>query len=113
MMITNHQSEFMKLKKAFTLVEIMIVVAVIALLAAIAIPNLQRANNAAQYAKNKQFVTKMVAVFEAYSAATGVYPQDVTSLTSPIPPYASPTCRPGWWSRVRTSDRNTATRTRR
>ena len=73
----------------FTLVEIMIVVAIIALLAAIAIPNLQRANKYAQFADGKKWVQSAVTAIELYQANTGRYPTDWTSLTSTNPPYTS------------------------
>lgn len=74
----------------FTLVEIMIVVAIIALLAAIAIPNLLRvrmkANDslAADYLKNLSTATEVFA-----TSGFGVYPSNISLLTSATPPYIS------------------------
>ena len=75
-------------ESGFTLVEIMIVVAIIALLAAIAIPNLLRAKISANDALAKQTLRTLSTSTETYATAnTGNYPTDVTSLTGATPPY--------------------------
>jgi len=76
-------------KRGFTLVEIMIVVAIIVLLAAIAIPNLLRArlnaNEATAIAAMKTLSTAM----ESYRAAQTppTYPAALTNLNGSNPPY--------------------------
>ena len=76
-------------KRGFTLVEIMIVVAIIVLLAAIAIPNLLRArlnaNEAAAIAAMKTLSTAM----ESYRAAQTppTYPACLTIMDTATPPY--------------------------
>ena len=79
----------LKLKsKGFTLVEIMIVVAIIALLAAIAIPNLLRAKMAANDALAKATLRSLSTSSESFATAnSGTYPGDEASLTSAVPPY--------------------------
>ena len=68
-------------RKGFTLVEIMIVVAIIALLAAIAIPNLLQARITANTAAAKANVRSLSTAAETYSTANaGAYPADVNAL---------------------------------
>ncbi len=84
-------------RKGFTLVEIMIVVAIIALIAAIAIPNLLRArHNANEGAAIGNMHTFMGAV-ESFRAATSPpsYPVDLAGLNAPTPPYLDPVLQTG------------------
>ncbi len=79
------------MKKAFTLVEIMIVVAIIALLAAIAIPNLLRARLTANESSAIATLRTLSSCAENFRAAqtSPTYPANLAALTGANPPYVA------------------------
>ncbi len=65
----------------------MIVVAIIALLAAIAIPNLLRAKVAANESSAQTTLKSIANSLETYTISNGRYPSEMTSLIGAAPPY--------------------------
>lgn len=75
-------------KSGFTLVEIMIVISVIVLLAAIAIPNVLRARANTNNAVARSTLRTMSTATEAYAAANAaLFPTSEATLTGANPPY--------------------------
>ncbi len=74
--------------KGFTLVEIMVVTLIIALLTAIAIPNLLRSKMIANDAATRSNLKGLSTACETFASInSGNYPTEITSLTGPVPPY--------------------------
>jgi type II secretion system protein G len=73
--------------KGFTLVEILIVIAIIAILAAIAVPNLLRARINANDASAKATLKTISNALENYMSTNQNYPPETTSLLGVTPPY--------------------------
>ncbi len=76
-------------KTGFTLVEVMIVIAIIALLAVIAIPNLFRARIQANASTAQAHLKSIANSLENYAAIHSVYPANTSQLLGASPPYLS------------------------
>ncbi len=89
MTIEKDRGKMKSRQKGYTLVEIMIVVAIIILLAAIAIPNLVRARIHANDTAAIKILKAMSTATDLYasSSGTGNYPADMSSLVAAGPPY--------------------------
>lgn len=72
----------------FTLVEIMVTVAIIAILAAIVVPNLRRSRMTSNEVMAKKALRTLAEALEQYYLYNGDYPADVDTLvTGSNPPY--------------------------
>jgi len=80
----------MKRNSGFTLVEIMIVVAIIALLAAIAIPNVLRGRTTANESAAVGNMRALMSSLEMYRSVNNVFPNVWTQMTAPTPSFAPP-----------------------
>ena len=77
----------MKKKSGFTLIELMIVVAIIAIIAAIAIPNLLRSRIQSNESAAIGNLRTVVGAEVAFHAANIAYTVDFADLTTATPPY--------------------------
>ena len=74
-----------KNNKGFTLIELMIVVAIIGILAAIAIPNFVNYQCKAKQSEAKQLLKTYATGLEAYMAEYDTYTQDLSKLDVEVP----------------------------
>lgn len=74
-------------KRSFTLVEMMIIMAVIVILVSIAIPNVLKARIAANDVVAQRTLKAIAAALENYVTINGLYPDSTDYLTNVTPPY--------------------------
>jgi type II secretion system protein G len=72
------------MRKAFTLIEILIVVILLAILAAIVIPMFSDATDQARQAKIDTDISSLESQIELYRAQTGGYPSALSDLESSV-----------------------------
>jgi prepilin-type N-terminal cleavage/methylation domain-containing protein len=70
------------MKKAFTLIELLIVVAIIAILAAIAVPNFLEAQTRSKVARTKADLRTVATALESYAVDTNHYPPTTWNPTN-------------------------------
>lgn len=71
-----------RVRRGFTLIELMIVVAIIGILAAVAIPNYIDATDEAKAARIQADLSAIGAAVEIYRVKHGKYPTDLSALVS-------------------------------
>ena len=79
--------QMMKSNKGFSLVEVLIVAAIISLLASIAIPNIIRARIESNEAAAQATLKTISTALENYYTTNNQYPASTAVLTSSVPPY--------------------------
>lgn len=85
-MAIKNGGNLMRKKKGFTLVEVMIVVAIIALLAAIAIPNLLRARHNANESAAQGTLSTVSAAQQSWRGVNAAYTNLATLIAPPTGP---------------------------
>ena len=73
--------------KAFTLVELMVIVAIMVILTTIAIPNIIKAKMSANDVIAQATLKTIGKAMETYFITTSSYPTDPSQLTGAVPPY--------------------------
>ena len=82
-------SKFQRNQKGFTLIELMIVVVIIGILAALAIPRFMTASTKSKQSEAKQILKQIYVMERAYFQEKGSYTNDLDALgvqLMPVPP---------------------------
>ena len=72
-------------KQGFTIIEMMMVVAIVALLVSIAIPNIIRVKSSSNHAFAQTTLKSISNALEMYASTSGTYPTTTTQLFVPYP----------------------------
>ena len=84
-----------KNKPAFTLIELMIVIAIIGILSAMALPNFQQARERARQSKCYEFTALLSRTAEVYHTEKGCYPTKIEDMNSYLSGSKGFTCPSG------------------
>ena len=84
-------------RKGFTLVELLVVISIIGILSAIAIPKFTDSTKTARGAKIQADLRTMESAFQIYYASAGSYPGGIASLTAANLLVAEPSAPVGDW----------------
>jgi prepilin-type N-terminal cleavage/methylation domain-containing protein len=84
------------MKKGFTLIELLVVVLIIGILAAVALPQYEKAVTRSRLGTLKAIVESVIKNGEEYYLANGVYPKSVEDLTVQPPAFTSKKIEGNW-----------------